>query len=145
MTSSGLSDSMVTVMGPRGDSPSGSQKETCLTVATCLFRQNMILSPVVPARRTRLAASGILSRLISSRNSPNASIPLPLPTRWTLLPRSSTTMDRAGNMLRTAALTFSRSSVGWTSTSTVTSTLSAVGSEKAPHPRLELPRCTLIR
>ena len=49
-------------MGPKGDSPSGAEKDTCPTYATCLFRNTMILLSSFPLNNWDRAAARILSR-----------------------------------------------------------------------------------
>ena len=137
--------STVTVIGSRGDSPSGSQNETCLTKATCLFMWNTTRPFSTPLVRTLRAAARIRSRLKSERNCSRLTRPSALPMICLLEPSSETSKETVGNRLRIEALTFSSSSVGLASASTVTSTLlSEPMFEKACHLCFQLLLGTLI-
>jgi len=137
--------STVTVIGPRGDSPSGSQNETYLTKATCLFMRNTIRPFSTPLVRTLRAAARIRSRLKSERNCSRPSRLSALPMMCLLEPSSETSRETVGNRLRIDALTFSSSSVGLTSALTVTSTLlSEPMFEKVDHLCFQLVLGTFI-
>ena len=61
ISSCGLSVSIVTRMGPNGDSAVSSEKEMCPANATCLFRQKLMVFPLMLRKSAFLAASRILS------------------------------------------------------------------------------------
>ena len=115
--------STVTMIGLRGDSPSDSQNEMCLTKATCLFMQNTIRPFSTPLVSTLRVAARIRSRLKSERNCSSPTRPTAFPTMCLPEPSSDISKEMVGNRLSIEALTFSSSSVGLTSASTVTSTL----------------------
>ena len=133
------------MIGPRGDSPCGSQKEMCFTNAACLFRKKRILSCSVPRESILLAAGRILSWFRSERSWLRPSGPLAFPVSCLVAPSSEASRVTVGKRLRIAVLTFSSSSVGLTSASTVTDILRRdVSSDKVFHLRLELGLCSFI-
>ena len=114
-------------MGPKGDSPSGAEKDTCPTYATCLFRNVIILLSSLPLNSCDRAAARILSRWMIIRNfsSDSRLVPVSLARPYSF--SSPSVMISPEKRLVMAFLTFSGFSVGLISASATTRIFSVSG------------------
>src|ERR1035437_1497585 len=103
----GLSVSMLTFIGPNGDSAVSSEKETCPANATCLFKQKEIMFPLVDLKRSFLEASRILSLRSILRRLKSESCPLATAVNVLHLMEGLIVMVALPRTLLTAALTLS--------------------------------------
>lgn len=117
MSSRGSSQLIRTSIGPSGDSPVRCENEMWPAYATCLFRQNVIDFFFNPSNNTPLAASRILSLRRRLFNFDRPLSPLACATNRLPRFRRSTSKFTLPKIFSTACFTFSKSSVGLTSTS----------------------------
>jgi len=105
-------------MGPKGDSAVSSEKEMCPANATCLFKQKLIVFPLMLWKSAFLAASRILSVRSILRSLKRESCPLASAVNVSALPEGVIVMEALPKTLVTTVFTLSSFSVGLISAST---------------------------